>query len=397
MTSSPSADSSSDLQAAWRDGARALREGRAAEALERFGVITGAGDANSVVWLGTAMAHKVLGDRPAERTALTRVLALEPRDLRALLMTADHYADLGDARAAASYYDAVVKVGAAAGSVEKVLEPDLARAIRMHEFYAEAYGTRLRKALGSQALDRPEARRVRRALNLLVGKSELYIQQPRNFYFPELPNIEYADRAAFSWLDRVEAATGDIRAELIRVLEEDSAFSPYVEAEPNRPFFDDHGMLGNPSWGAFYLWRAGAPVAENAARCPAAIAALEGAPLCRIPGRTPSILFSLLRPGAHIAPHHGFTNARFICHLPLIVPEGCAMRVGAETRPWAEGQACVFDDSMEHEAWNRNPDKLRVVMIFDIWRPELSATERELVSALLQAVDATGSTGLGDA
>jgi aspartyl/asparaginyl beta-hydroxylase (cupin superfamily) len=396
MTNSPSTDSGSDLQAAWRDGARALREGRAAEALERFGLITGAGDANAIVWVATAMAKKALGDRPAERAALAQALALDPRDLRALLMTADHYADVGDARAAASYYDAVVKVGAAAGSVEKVLEPDLARAIRMHEAYAEIYEAQLRNALGSQALDRPEARRVRRSLDLLVGKTELYIQQPRNFYFPELPNVEYADRAAFPWLDRVEAATDDIRAELIRILEEDSAFSPYVEAEPDRPFFDDHGMLGNPSWGAFYLWRSGSPAPENAGRCPAAMAALADAPLCRIPGRTPSILFSLLRPGAHVAPHHGFTNARFICHLPLIVPEGCAMRVGADTRSWAEGQACVFDDSIEHEAWNRNPDKLRVVMIFDVWRPELSATERELVSALLQAVDATGGAGLGD-
>jgi len=104
----------------------------------------------------------------------------------------------------------------------------------------------------------------------------------------------------------------------------------------------------------------------------------------------PSILFSLLRPGAHITPHHGFTNARYICHLPLIVPEGCAMRVGSETRAWTEGRACVFDDSIEHEAWNRNPDKLRVVMIFDVWRPELSEAEQRLVSTMLQAVDAYG-------
>ena len=83
-------------------------------------------------------------------------------------------------------------------------------------------------------------------------------------------------------------------------------------------------------------------------------------------GRTPSILFSLLRPGMHIAPHHGFMNARYICHLPLIVPEGCAMRVGSQTRAWTEGHACLFDDSIEHEAWNKHPDRLRVVLIFDV-------------------------------
>jgi aspartyl/asparaginyl beta-hydroxylase (cupin superfamily) len=160
-----------------------------------------------------------------------------------------------------------------------------------------------------------------------------------------------------------------------------------VQADADRPFFDGHGMLGDPGWSAFYLWQAGAPVPENAARCPATMAALDDAPLCRIPARTPSVLFSLLRPGAHIPPHHGFTNARYICHLPLIVPEGCGMRVGGETRPWIEGQACVFDDSIEHEAWNRNADQLRVVLIFDIWRPELTEAERKMVGAVLEAVD----------
>ena len=69
--------------------------------------------------------------------------------------------------------------------------------------------------------------------------AELFLQQPKGFYFPELPNIEYADRAAFPWLDRVEAATDAIRAELLAVLEDDSAFNPYVEPELNRPNFNE--------------------------------------------------------------------------------------------------------------------------------------------------------------
>jgi len=382
--------SPADLQAAWREGARAVREGRPADAVGHFHQITAAGQATSAVWIGIAMAHRSLGDRPAERTALEQALACDPRDLRALLMSADHHAEAGDVRAAASFYDAVVKVAVANGSVEPALEAEVGRAQHMCERYAAAYEADLRKELSGRDLDAPEARRIRRSLDLLLGKTPLYLQQPRGYFFPELPNIEYADRAAFPWLDRIEAATDDIRAELKRVLEEDAAFAPYVEAEPNRPFFDDHGMLGNPDWSAFYLWKGGTPVAENVARFPATMAALEGAPLCRIPGRTPSILFSLLKPGAHIKPHHGFTNARYICHLPLIVPDNCAMRVGSDTRAWAEGKACVFDDSIEHEAWNRNAERLRVVMIFDVWRPELTETERELVGAVLQAVDAYG-------
>jgi aspartate beta-hydroxylase len=383
-------DAAIDLQLAWREGARALREGRAPEALGLFGQITGAGQATSAVWIGVAMAQRSLGDTAGELTALQEALRLDPRDLRALLMTADHHAAAGDARAADSYYVAFAKLAEATG--DPALKAEAARARSMQARYAATYETKLRQQLQGHALDKPGAHRMRRSLDLMLGKSELYLQQPRNFYFPELPNIEYADRETFPWLERVEAATGDIRAELLRVLKEDgAAFSPYVEAEPNRPSFDDKGLVGNPDWSAFYLWKAGAPVAENVARCPATMAALADAPLCRIPGRTPSILFSLLRPGMHIAPHNGFMNARYICHLPLIVPEGCAMRVGSQTRAWTEGRACVFDDSIEHEAWNRNPDHLRVVLIFDIWRPELAPAECEFVSSVLQAVDAFGA------
>jgi aspartate beta-hydroxylase len=103
------------------------------------------------------------------------------------------------------------------------------------------------------------------------------------------------------------------------------------------------------------------------------------------------VLFSLLRPGARIPPHHGFTNARLICHLPLIVPPQCALRVGNETRSWTEGEVVLFDDSIEHEAWNSSNEP-RIVMIFDVWRPELSAEERDLVAAVLAAVDSFGGS-----
>jgi aspartate beta-hydroxylase len=378
-----------DVQAAWQSGAQALRENRGADAEAFFRQIVDAGQASAAVWIAIALAGKGGGDAAGERVALEAALRLEPRELRALIMMADHYAEAGDARAADSYYMAFAKL-AEAGR-DPAWQAEARRARAMSAQFAAAYEAGLRQQLARYDLDAPQARRMRRSLDLMLGKSDLYLQQPRNFYFPELPNIEYADREAFPWLDRVEAATGDIRTELLKVLEEDGSFSPYVEAEPNRPSFNDNGLIGNPDWSAFYLWKAGAPVAENLARCPKTMAALADAPLCRVPGRTPSILFSLLQPGMHIAPHHGFMNARYICHLPLIVPRGCAMRVGSETRAWTEGHACVFDDSIEHEAWNQNPDHLRVVLIFDVWRPELSASERDFVSSVLQAVDSYGA------
>jgi aspartyl/asparaginyl beta-hydroxylase (cupin superfamily) len=98
-------------------------------------------------------------------------------------------------------------------------------------------------------------------------------------------------------------------------------------------------------------------------------------------------MFSLLAPNTRIPPHVGVTNTRLVCHLPLIVPEGCWFRVGAETRFWKRGEALVFDDTIEHEAMNPS-DELRVVFIFDVWHPDLSEVERAAVSALLSSESA---------
>ena len=146
-------------------------------------------------------------------------------------------------------------------------------------------------------------------------------------------------------------------------------------------------MLNNPAWSAHYLWKNGEVVAENAARFPKTMHALRNAPLSYVPNRSPSILFSLLRPGAHIPPHNGLINTRLICHLPVIVPGKCRFRVGNETRDWVEGKGWAFDDTIEHEAWNGS-DRTRVILLFDVWRPELTDEERKLVVSLFETIDA---------
>ena len=76
-------------------------------------------------------------------------------------------------------------------------------------------------------------------------------------------------------------------------------------------------------------------------------------------------------------------------NLPLIVPDGCLMRVGFEERPSNVGEVFVFDDSIEHEARN-DSDELRVVLIFDVWNPQLSTQDRQVVNALASAARAYG-------
>jgi aspartyl/asparaginyl beta-hydroxylase (cupin superfamily) len=77
--------------------------------------------------------------------------------------------------------------------------------------------------------------------------------------------------------------------------------------------------------------------------------------------------FSSLAPGTHIEPHTGFTNAVLRCHLGLVVPSGCSMRVGSETREWTEGGVLVFDDTIEHEVWHRGTSP-RVILLVDFLR-----------------------------
>jgi aspartyl/asparaginyl beta-hydroxylase (cupin superfamily) len=67
------------------------------------------------------------------------------------------------------------------------------------------------------------------------------------------------------------------------------------------------------------------------------------------------------------------------------VPPNCSFRVGGETREWVPGRAWVFDDTIEHEAWNRS-DAPRAILIFDIWNPFLSAAERDLIRAATDVV-----------
>ena len=117
---------------------------------------------------------------------------------------------------------------------------------------------------------------------------------------------------------------------------------------------------------------------------------LDGFPQPEIRGSGPNAMFSLLAPGTAIPPHVGVSNARLVCHLPLVVPEGCWFRVGAETRFWKRGEAFVFDDTIEHEALNPS-NELRVVFIFDLWHPDLSATERDAVAALIGSEGGVGA------
>ncbi len=371
-------------------GIEALRRGDARAARESFERIVAAGEADASAYLGLAYACAGLKDHPAALAAVDRALALEPRNLRALVMKGDCLATVGDDRAAASHYRAAVNAAPPPNQLPAELRQEISRAESMCERYAAQFETFLRERLAARGfVEGRSSVRFSDSLDIQTGRKRIYFQEPRQYFFPELPQVQFYTRTHFPWLDKLEAATHNIRAELREVLKQESAFKPYVEPTPHRPPTDNLGLLNNPAWSAFYLWKHGELVAQNAARCPLTVNALTDVPFARVKNRSPSVLFSLLRPGAHIPPHTGEVNTRLICHLPLVVPEKCRFRVGNDIRTVVEGKAWVFDDTIEHEAWN-DSDRTRVILLFEVWRPELTLEERALVSAMFEAIDDYG-------
>jgi aspartate beta-hydroxylase len=366
---------------------QALRAGDAASARDMFEQIAGNGHADASIYFGLAFAYRQLKNQALSMSAIDRALALEPKNLQALIFKADLYAEMGEARAASAFYLAVVKAAPPMAQLPAEVQTVVQRAQSMCDGYAAQIETQLLRSFSAKGLDAAKASpRFAQSLDMLFGRKTRYVQEPRYYFFPELPQKQFFDPSEFFWVTGVEAATKMIRDELLEVLMEDAAFKPYVQGMANRPHNSQNGMLNNADWSAFYLWKDGEVVAENAARCPLTMRVLQTIVPPEVQHAAPSILFSLLRPGAHIPPHSGMVNTRLICHLPLIVPPGCEFRVGNETRKWQEGKVWLFDDTIEHEAWNRS-DEVRVILLFEVWRPELSRSERQLVQALFEGID----------
>jgi len=344
--------------------------------------------------LGLAQAYKRLGQAELANAALDAALTLQPRHIGALVLKGD-WLDTAGEQTAASFFQAALHCASQLEAIPRELQSVVERAQEMCARYADRFeeGLRADLAVVGQAWGAPSVR-FTRSLDLLTGRTQLYPSSPRLFLFPGLPTIQFYDRELFAWVAELEAATDSIRTELTRLMAQTGSFRPYLESDPSRPALNNGGLIDSADWSACFLWKNGERVAVNADLCPVTESVLAKLPLVRIAGRSPSILFSLMRPGAHILPHHGFVNTRLIGHLPLIVPAGSRFRVGNEAYEWVEGKAWLFDDTIEHEAWNKS-DQDRVVLIFEVWHPELTASERAYVSGLFQAIERQRG-GVGD-
>jgi aspartyl/asparaginyl beta-hydroxylase (cupin superfamily) len=331
-------------------------------------------------WLSLAAAQRALGRREQEMQTLERALALDPTHLVVLLQKGALLDLMGKPRSAAAVYSHALQTLATGTQVPTAVEAHL----RLAERRVRENAVTLAEAIDARIARLPPAAgssrmRFDRCLDRVLGRRRIYVPEPTFMLFPYLRNYEYFDRALFPWLAALEASTAAIREELLGVLREDQqGIQPYIAFSEGLPLRQWRELNHSRRWGAYFLWNQGRRENANLARCPRTAAALADVPQVDIQGRGPTAFFSILDARTKIPPHSGVTNSRLTVHLPLIVPPGCRFRVGGETREWREGTAWVFDDTIEHEAWN-DSDTPRAILIFDVWNPELTAFERDLV------------------
>lgn len=367
-----------------RLGMQSLQAGDASAAVMHFRRACDADADAGELRINLATAHRLLGDDSGERSALEQALDLDRRNLMAVIRLAQLHERRDELVPATRHWSAVLSLG---GSIADP-SPDFAALLAHAQTFVDGHNRELGESLdaalaeGLAAASDGERRRVRAAADVMLGRRQLFTNECHGLRYPFLPADEFFDREHFPWLSELEAATADIRAELEGILaDRESGLAPYVEQPSGVPENKWTPLDRSLDWGALHLWRDGERNEAASARAPKTAALVDSLPLCRIPGRAPAVFFSILKAGKRIPPHTGVTNVRSIVHLPLIVPEGCTFRVGGETRPWVEGQAFVFDDTIEHEAVNPTT-RDRAVLIFDVWNPHLSEAERAMIQTI---------------
>jgi aspartyl/asparaginyl beta-hydroxylase (cupin superfamily) len=364
---------------------RAAAAGDFARAQKLLTEAAAAPDADARLFLKLAAVSKAAGQPRAALTAVERALAQQPLDFVALVLRATLLDALGEAEAGEAWSHALAQ--RPAGELPAPMLATIEAGQKKRDEWLGAREARMKRAMAAaeDSASAEERERIDRFRSNALRRTRPYHSEPTHFHYPGLIEREYHPRRLFPWLERLEAATAQIAAEFRSVMAaERSELVPYIQYADHRPLDAWRPLNNNRDWTAIHLWQNGRVIDANARHCPATMALLETIDQPSIGGAGPNAMFSLLAPHTAIPPHVGVNNARLVCHLPLVVPPGCWFRVGAETRHWREGEAFVFDDSIEHEALNPT-DQLRVVFIFDVWHPGLSAVEREAVAALIEA------------
>jgi len=217
--------------------------------------------------------------------------------------------------------------------------------------------------------------RIRQSIWSLTHREEFEfgcpLQRPVIFYIPDLSSQSVWKAKVLVNLKPLVDGLAHIATEYTAAADNLDLVEPYVPA--GTPGGEWRKLRGKLDWSALNLFKDSQP-SKHIARFPKALELFKKLDLVRVNGNPMEIFFSKLTPNAHIPPHFGLTNSRLTVHLPLIVPDNCAIRIANKEYKWRVGEILAFDDSFEHEAWNKSSEE-RVVLIFEIHHPDLLPAE----------------------
>ncbi|MGA9333502.1 MAG: aspartyl/asparaginyl beta-hydroxylase domain-containing protein [Rudaea sp.] len=359
----------------------------ACELLEKARIVA---PRDPMIMLALGRVHREAGRTDLEWDTIISALDINPYFLPGLLARGEFLERGKQSKAAAAVFRNVLKVaGDDAAQWPQALRKRLEHASTAVARDGEELTAFLKHRVNAQreAVDAAVGSRWDEAVSILAGKSKPYASECNQLHVPRLPAITFYDDGLFPWMHEVEALTSAIKTELQEMLERrQDEFVPYIQYAPGAPVNQWDKLNHSRDWSGFHLYQHGAPVREHLDQCPKTAEALALVDAVKIAGLCPNAMFSALAPHVHIPPHTGETNARLVAHLPLVVPENCHYRVGYYWKQWREGKCWVFDDCIEHEARN-DSDQVRAILMFDVWNPYLSLAERELTSALAEALN----------
>lgn len=222
-----------------------------------------------------------------------------------------------------------------------------------------------------EAASKPEVREpLGRPFDLRSGNDRFtqYLCELRPGAYPGLSKLPWWSPSEFPIAHQLEDAYPEIRRETERL--ESSSF--HREGER---------IKRTGAWDIFMFYERGKRIDANCDLCPTITRIIETNDTVRtIAGL---IYLSRLAPGTEIETHTGLTNLRLRCHLGIQIPKDgdCGLEVAGETQRWTEGKCLIFDDYLPHRAWNWSGQD-RIVLIIDLWHPELSPEEQKLIRGL---------------
>lgn len=182
-----------------------------------------------------------------------------------------------------------------------------------------------------------------------------------DFYYPDKEAKSWHNPKDYQWVSFLESAFDQVKNEAQAIFN-----GQFMESHPQ-----NNELVENGTWNTFFFYKNGIKYEENFLNCPKTGKIIESIHGTSQAGR---VYFSAMSPGINVKPHCGPHNFKLRCHLGLVTDPLAMIRVGDEIRTWKTGQCIVFDDSFEHEVWNRSKIT-RIVLIVDVWNPVLTDAE----------------------